>query len=60
MDQPSGVAKTVVGISPLLCAKAPTLDNAGHRVKFNNNNSNQNNNNNIFMFLKYIILTNAY
>ena len=27
----------VVRISPRLHAKAPTLDNAGHRVEFNNN-----------------------
>ena len=32
MDRPSGVAKTLVGISPLLCAKEPTLYNVGHRV----------------------------
>ena len=31
-----------------LCEKAPTLDNADHRVEFNNNNRKQSNNNNIF------------
>ena len=44
----SGVTKTVVGISPHLRTKAPTLDNADHRVEFNNNNRKQRNNNNIF------------
>ena len=34
----SGVTKTVADISPQLCAKAPTPDNADHSVEFNNNN----------------------
>ena len=34
MDQRSGVAKIVVGISPLLRAKEPTLDHPCNRVEF--------------------------
>ena len=41
MDQPSGVSKTIVEISPLVCAKAPTLDRLDHRVEFNNGNGKQ-------------------
>ena len=54
MDRSNGVTKTVVGISLLLHAKAPTLDNVGHRVEFNNNKKNQDNNNNIFRVFTYI------
>ena len=66
-DRASRVAKTVVGISPLLCPKAPTLDQLDHRVEFmvrgisqpklpiiNNNN----NKDNIFYDFLYIFLTN--
>ena len=37
MDRLSGVAKTVVGISPLLRADAPTLARLEHKEEFNNN-----------------------
>ena len=38
MDQPSGVAKIVVEISPLLHADALTLSLLEHKKEFNNNN----------------------
>ena len=35
------VCAPFVGIFPLLCEKAPALDNEDHRVEFNNNNGKQ-------------------
>ena len=51
-DRPSGVTKTIEGISPLLCAKAPTLDCPDHRVEFNTETEKMNRNTNIFIFFQ--------
>ena len=44
MDRLSGVSKTVVGISPLLRAKAPILDCLENKEEFNNNKKKDKNN----------------
>ena len=59
MDRPSGVAKNVVGISPLLHEKEPTLARPEHKEEFNNNN-NKTISRNIFKGFKHVHkLTNA-
>ena len=55
-----------MGISPLVCAKKPTLDHLDHRVEFMVRGTSQphiviinnNNNNNIFMIFYIVFLTN--
>ena len=54
MDRPSGVTKTVVGISPLLHADAPTLACPEHKEEFNNKKRNDTTKANIFRVFTYI------
>ena len=58
MDRPSGVTKTIVGISSWLRAKAPTLAPPKHKEEFNDNKKKLDNNSKYFQGFFHIYTTN--